>query len=195
MEYAWEREYCHELHRKKRRAILERAIETEGMSPANELRMKLLEARYGKSKEQKTDYFLRGLMTLKMINAGGRGFFAKKRIAKDREAIRMDWKLELADSYGEIGKKVLYQEFCNVMLLYLKLCNDDRNYNSTLLGIGRLSEETLANKIGRDLYTIAYEYPEELGLKKELASFTEAAKQMFFEKYPDAEDVFGSQFR
>lgn len=189
MEKPWEEEYYHEKSMKKRREILDRAVAEEGMSPENELRSKLLDARYGAAigKDRNVDYFIRGWMNLSMIPQGSRSM---RRRERDIKSVMDDWKFELASRYGGIGDKVLYEEFCNLTLAYIDLCLEDKAYGSVLLGIGKMNHDSLVSKIAADVYNIAYTVPEQLGIKKNFRLFTEAATAMLCEKFPDIRDEF-----
>ncbi len=192
LEKQWEREYYRETKREKRKAILDAAIVEEGMSPENELRSKLLESRYGKKLEkgQSVDYFIRGWMTLQFLGTARKSFGFKRKVRKELASVKSDWQFELAAAYGETGQKVLYQEFCQLTRVYLELCQKDRNYGAILFGVGRIKEETMVNKIGKDIYTIAYEIPREIEAEEELRLFTEAASRTLTESFPEIADDF-----
>ena len=54
-EKSWVAEYSRELDKKKRKEILDAAIEAEGMTPEAEVRSKLWEARYGQRPKETTE--------------------------------------------------------------------------------------------------------------------------------------------
>ena len=192
LEKQWEREYYKELKREKRKEILEAAIAEEGMSPENELRTKLLELRYGKKidRSNSIDYFIRGWMTLRFLSTNSGTLFFKKKAKRELGNVRKDWQFDLAAEYGETGQKVLYQEFCQLTRVYLDLCQKDKNYGSILFGIGHIKEDSLMGKIGRDIYTVAYEVPQEYGVAEELRLFTDAASRTLTDVFPEITDDF-----
>ena len=192
VEKQWEREYYRELKREKRKSILDAAILEEGMSPENELRSRLLEVRYGKKLEkgQSVDYFIRGWMTLRFLANSSKSLFFKRKNKRELESLRADWQFDLAEEYGETGQKVLYQEFCQLTRVYLDLCQKDKNYGSILFGIGHIKEDSLMGKIGRDIYTVAYEVPQEYGVAEELRLFTDAASRTLTDVFPEITDDF-----
>ena len=185
----WAEKYMREMSRRKRRAILDDAITEEGMSPENELRLKLFEARFGPNEKAETDFFIRGWMTLLNLQNAPRGFFGKKRISADLESIRSDWKEELAASYGSIGEEVLYQELFHMILFYIRLCQSDRNYSSLLLGFGRMQDSSLTAKIAGDIGRTAWEIPEQLGCPERFRILRKACADAFEEVYPDDIDI------
>ena len=187
---SWVDAYTRELNKEKRAEILEQAIGEEGLSPENELRKKILEARYGKSKERDIDYFVRGWMQLHYLRESRLRLFARRGLAKDRDSIRSDFQLALADSYGEAGKRVFYEEFTNLARVFLELCRTDSNYSSVIFGMGKMKEKSLSTKIAKDFYNIAVRAPEELGMEEELAEFRRALIDVFCEEYPEQKEVF-----
>lgn len=180
---AWVRKYVRETGEKARKQILDEAIEAEGLSPENELRKKLFEARYLHRNDQLVDTFIRGWMSFYYLQNTSHSLFRKKRVEKDLASIRSDWKLALCEEYGEVGRQVLYEELCNMMLVYFGLCHSDRTYSAVLLGMGRMKDDSLIGKISKDVYTLAYQLPKETGTEEEFAVFTRAATDMFCEKY------------
>lgn len=185
----WVVQYMYELDRDKRKNILKEAIEAEGMSPENELRSRLIEYRYGKIKDQDVDYFIRGWMNMFYLNNSTKGFFAKKRIEKQKQEIMNDWRFALAEEYGEIGQEVLYEELFNMAHLYIALCKKDKGYGSVILGIGRMKADSLANKIARDVYTMAYETPQNTGTVEDFGVFTRAATDAFIANFDNQRDL------
>ena len=181
----WVNEYSRELDRTKRQQILAAAIEEEGLSPANELRKKLIDARYGKNKSQEIDYFVRGIMRLFYLKNGAGRFFAKGQSRREKEGIRSDLKLASGKPYGEVGEQVLYEEYSNLARLYISLCKSDKNYGAILLGLGKMKESSLVNKIARDIYTAAFDVPERAGMTDEMRTFQRAFTDVFCETFPD----------
>lgn len=196
-EKAWIYEYIRELEPKKRRSLLEKAkaeAEPEDNDrQANELRTRLLKARYSEVDGRDLDTFIRGLMDLRFLESASKSIFSKKKVPKQFEAIRKDWCMDLAGEYGETGEKVLYQEFCNMMRRYFYLCEEDRNYNSILLGIGRIKKESRIKKIAGDVRHMAFEIPEETKTAEELKLFTKAAADTFRAVYPEDAELLDNK--
>ncbi len=191
-EKAWEAAYYRETSRPKRKELLDNAIEEEGMTPANELRVKLYEARYGDSEErgQEVDYFIRGWMSLEYVKTTSRHWKNKKKASRQIHDITTDWQFDLVEEYGEVGRQIIYKEFCNLTRLYISLCEHDHTYGSVVFGIGRMGENSVINKIANDVFKVAYLAPDVLGIKEELSSFTKAASYIFCQMYPEETDTF-----
>ncbi|MGN0362462.1 MAG: DUF6553 family protein [Bilifractor sp.] len=184
----WVERYMRELDCQKRKEILDQALAEEGNAPDNELRARLLESRYGKRNAQNVDYFIRGWMSMYYVNTTARGFFARKRIEKEKASVLSDWKVEMIQEYGEIGKEVLYEELFNMTMLYFHLCETDKNYGSIILGLGHMKDESLISKIAGEVYRLAYETPRVMGAEEEFALFTKAATDAYCEKYSNQQE-------
>lgn len=182
---AWVVSYMRELDRKKRKAILDQAILEEGLSPENDLRRQLFEARYGLQSGTEVDHFVRGWMSMLYLGNNTRGLFAARRTAREKASIRSDWKMDLAETFGSTGRTVLYEEFYNLVRLYIDLCRNDRTYSSYLLGLGTMNEGSLAAKIARDIRQTAFVTATEIGENSEFSGLTEAAEEAFADVYPD----------
>ena len=182
-EKLWVSQYMRETESDRRKEILDQAIAEEGLLPDNELRQKLWDVRYPMQDGRRIDTFIRGWITLAFIDNASQGFFAKKRVEKEKEKVRKDWQLQLASEYGEVGEQVLYEEFFNTAKLYMQLCEDDKTYGSVLLGLGHMKKEKLIAKIARDIFKAAYEVPIRYGMDDELALFTRAATDAYYEVY------------
>lgn len=185
-ERVWVESYEKELDPKKRREILDAAIEAEGRTPENELREKLLEARYTEFRGQPLDHFIRGWMDLQLLRSASGIFFGKRRMEKERARVREDFKMALAAPYGEAGRQVLFEEFRNSARLFIKLCKEDRGYSSLLFGLGHMKESSLTSKIANSLYTAGVQVPEKIGMAEELKDFRRAVVDAFREVYPDS---------
>lgn len=194
-EKAWVYSYIRETDREKRKQLLDDAIASEGMSPENELRRKLLESRYQKKNQADVDTFIRGFMNVRFLENAAKGFFARSKIRKTMQLIREDWCMDTAQSYGQVGEQILFQELCNMMRLYFKLCEEDNNYNAVLLGFGHISDESRTAKISREVYDLAYDIPRATGLAEELELFTRAADQTFRQVYPDSEALLDDKIK
>ena len=188
-EKLWIQQYMREPESGRRREILEQAIAEEGLTPDNELRQKLLNARYQEKDGREIDTFIRGWVNLSFLDNSSTGFFSKKRIEKEKKSVLSDWQLELAESYGETGRQVLYEEMFNLARLYMQICEEDKTYGSVILGLGQMKKERRTAKIARDVYRAAYELPARYDLREKLAVFTQAATDAFYEVYDRDKDL------
>ena len=190
-ETTWVEQYYLEVDKEQTKEILDEGIEEEGMTPENELRTKLWEVRYSRQAKEtaEVDHYIRGWMSMYYLKHSSKGFFSKKNYNKEKDQILKDWGVDIAREYGEAGEKVLYQELCNMTRLYLKLCKDDKSYSSILLGIGRMKDSSLVNKIAKDVYTLAYEIPQITNTVDVFRIFTKAATDTFYAVFPKERGV------
>ncbi len=182
-ENLWVEQYRREPEKEDRKEILDKAIAEEGLTEENALRLQFFEARYEENKKVKIDHFIRGWMSLAYVENESNSFFGKNRVKKEIAKIRSDFLLDLAKEHGEMGQRVLYDEFYNTARLYISLCQDDKSYNSILLGLGRMKPAKLIAKIAADLHHVSYEIPEKVGLQEELKPFREALTEAFCDAY------------
>ena len=191
----WVVQYMYEIDRKKRKQILDEAISVEGLTPENELRQKIYEKRYDNYNGQDVDHFIAGWMGLYYLKGTTRNIFSKRKIEKTRAEILDNWQVPLTESYGEIGREVLYEELFNMPKVYFDLCRRDKGYNSVLLGLGRIKEDTLTGKIANDVFDVAYQTPADTELVEDFAVFTRAATDAFCSEYDSDRDTLMNQVR
>ena len=183
-------QYYREEDPKKRRRILEQSIAGGEQPEENAIRKELYEVRYGQSsnaaKDAPADGYL-GLWMLLEYNRGvGTGLFgggikrACKEIGRRLQALRF----EEYQSRGGLYADLHYQEVCHMVRSYMKLCQTDHTYNSTILGMLQMSEENRKNKLRNDIREVALELPRTLGMEDELALLTRAAREVYEEFYP-----------
>ena len=187
----WETEYYRETNRMNRKKILDTAVAAGDITPEIELCQKLYEARYGNSSaNHEVDYFIRGLMTLEYTKTFKGIFDYSKKRNRERSSVLNDFQFDLVTSYKEIGEQIIFNEYCNLIRLYLELCELDRTYSSLIFGLGKIKRTTLEKKLADDIYNIAFTAPKTLHLEKELSLFTKAASDMFCQQYPSEADSF-----
>ena len=193
-ENLWVEQYRRETDKEERIEILNKAIAEEGLTEENALRKQLLEARYEENKKGNIDHFIRGWMTLAYLENETRSVFGKKRIQKEITNIRSDLQLDLVKEHGETGRRVLYDEFYNTARLYMSLCEEDKSYNSILLGFGRMKPAKLVAKIAADLYRVSSAIPKSIGMDEELKTFREALTEAFCDAYSKQKNLLLDRF-
>ncbi len=194
-EKLWVEQFVRELDRDERKKILEKAVAEEGMDPANELRTKILEARYLEKNGMDIDVFIRGWMEMSFISNISKGSFGKKQVKKELDAVRKDWQFAEAAAYGETGAEVLYQELCNMVRLFVQLCQKDRAYGSVIFGLGHMKEKSLIGKIARDIYRVAFQIPRDAGVEEEFEPLSRAASEVYCEIFDKQKDLLLDKVR
>lgn len=180
----WEEKYYRETNAEDRKALLDERNATGEESEELALINRLFEARYvpGPKDNPNIDHMLRGMMNLKFAQPQ-KGLFSKSQ-DKQLKEICSDLGKDIADGYGETGRRVWYRELKNLGCTFLKLCKEDRNYSSFLWGLGKMKDSTLCSKLAHDIYVTAYEKPAELGVSEQLSAFTAALTDAFYETFP-----------
>ena len=194
-ENLWVEQFRRETEKEDRIEILDKAIAEEGLTEENKLRKQVLETRYEENQKTKIDHFIRGWMTLAYLENETRSFFGKNRIKKEILKIRSDLMLDFAKEHGEMGQRVLYDEYYNTARLYMGLCEEDKSYSSILLGLGRMKPAKLIAKIAADLYHVSCEIPRTIGMEEELKVFREALTEAFCDAYSKQKNLLLDRFR
>lgn len=196
-----QREYTSEILKKyyqeteplKRKKYLEESIKAGEQPEENQIRLRIWTLRYQEKSKVKdmsrADGYLKLWMNMKFA-AGSNltGWFSGKRIRRE-----LNQQLEQLGFYelrqqGETAEKLLCEECRHAANLYLKLCKEDKNYNSALLGLMSISQDSLQAKIARDIYVISRKVPKALKMEEEFWAASEAVKEVFLSEYPQGAD-------
>lgn len=190
---AWPDSYYNESEPQLRREMLDLAI-GKGLSPEEDrIRDELFRIRYpeyGLTKAEMTkDVYLMSWISIRLVGNEVSGPFSRRgHIRKVRKALE-DMGFGKMKQYGQKGEDLLYLELKHLGTLYFHLCREDKQYGSVILGIGRLSSESLAGKAAAEAYLIAYDVPERLGLSEECALWTRAVRDAYEAVFPDSGEL------
>lgn len=167
--------YYTEQKPEKRLEILDAMISQGIDAENNEARRKIFDIRYPKKKKQYADQFMAFWLTLKMYSVNG---------IKEREYVRVCEKIkEEIAKLSNAPQEILLEEWKHLISLYADVCKTDRNYGSIIFGLVKLEDNVIENKIQKDISRIGIAFPEEIGLKNELAIITEATKSVYEDLY------------
>lgn len=187
---SWVERFYKETEREDREEIFEAGMKTDGMTPENEFRKKLWNSRYVPTKKEKgeVDHFFKGILSLNTLSRTKPGFFNRRMIAREIEDLKKSLCMDLAEEYGEMGQAILYEELKHLGRTYISICQDDKNFSSLILGIGRISKDGLAEKIASSVYKMAYTVPKLHGFEELMAPVTNAFTEAYYEFYPKKAD-------
>lgn len=187
---SWNVAFRRETDRNRRREILDQAEKDSLLSPEEAaFRRKILDARYDRKKDQLLDYYIRGWTKLNLLQKPSAGPGSKRRDAKDVRQVFADWQVDFCGRHGEMGRAALFDELYNMARLYIQLCEEDRRYNSVVLGFGRMKQETRTEKIASEFRAIMYDVPRRLNMEDDFSMFREAAKAAFGDCYPEQKEL------
>lgn len=123
----------------------------ESNTAENHFRYKLWKKRFTKNGEiTGYDFFLAQWMDLN-YNLKHNSFILQKLRSKNIDKIANNLMLNTATD--DVLQNILYQEFLNMILEYIELCQDDQNYQKILLGFKSMSKANLIYKIAYDIYS------------------------------------------
>lgn len=186
----WTEKFYHETDREEREEIFQLGLKEEGETRENEFRKKLWERRYTPVKKEKgeVDHFFKGFLTMDTLGRTKPGFFTAKTIRREIASLNTVWGMDLAEEYGEMGRTLHYEEMKHLARTYISICQDDRNFSTMILGVGKLSKEKLAEKIADKIWFLTREVPRLHQFEKTVEPFTEALIEVYFEMYPKKAD-------
>ncbi|MFQ7158178.1 MAG: DUF6553 family protein [Ruthenibacterium sp.] len=180
----WPQCYYDELDARKRKDLLDKAIENgEGAPEENAVRQKLWALRYGQPKNMPPADGYAGLWIT--MNLWRRDTASASACARGEGAERY---AEAAGHRRPAGQQpgtgAVYRELVHAVRLYLSTCTEG-SYNTRFLGMVRLKPEQLVDKIVNEICGVAYELPERLGMEEQFAPLRRAAYEAFSAAYPE----------
>lgn len=187
----WPDCYYREREPRIRKQLLDEADRQHLTPEDNGMRRKLFTLRYGDGKltgESVPDNYIKAWIEMRFLSQnGGRCLFSKgpnpKKIRKLFESIGY------YDAADQSERNLLYQEFYHLGMLYIALCQEDKQYNTVVLGFGRISEDSQARKIAGEFRTVARYVPEAYHMSEELELFSRAVSDAYRDMFPDYADL------
>lgn len=181
-------QYYKEHEPMKRKALLEKAIQSGEDAEANAVRKELWEIRYQGASElgpqTRADGFLALWMAMEFNREASGMLFRWKSARKEINKNLTKMKFDEIRKKSPLHKELLYRECCHLVRTYMELCERDKSYNTVLCGLVTISSERAENKIKRDIRQTAIELPPAIKMEEELSLITEAAKEVYEEFFP-----------
>lgn len=168
----WPESYYEEMDPKRRKAMLEHALDTFENKESEQKRSRIYKLRYGRNM---ADQFMRVWLDLKFRNTNEAVPFFKRR--KKVEEIRSLY--AQFGIYEEDFRDVLLPEWHHFARTVITTNADDRGFNSTLLGLVSITDESAAKKLADEMHAVLKEVPEKYGLQDEVKEF----REVFHEEY------------
>ena len=182
----WPQCYYDELDARRRKEMLDGAIENgEGNPEENAVRQKLWALRYGQPKKNMppADGYAGLWITMNLWRRDTASRFRVRAAVKELGGMLRQLGIDAPQASG-LEQELVYQELVHAVRLYLSTCAEG-SYNTRFLGMVRLKPEQLVEKIVAEIYGVAYELPEKLGMAAQFAPLRRAAYEAFSAAYPD----------
>lgn len=169
----WPESYYEEMDPKRRRNMLEHALHAfEDNHELEEKRRRVYDLRYGKNT---ADQFMRVWLDLKIRNANEAvPFFNRRKKVNEIRSLYAKFGI-----YEEDFRDVLEPEWHHFARTVITTNADDRGFNSTLLGLVSITDESAARKLAEEMHAVLKEIPEKYGLQDEVKDF----REIFHEEY------------
>ena len=187
----WPDCYYLQKNAKIRKQLLD-AADAAGLTPEeNGFRRRLYEIRYpAKPGPEGTqiDNYLKAWMEMRFMCERSGGFLSKNDPKKCRAV--MD-SIGYSEADTREKKNLLYEEIHHLGLLYIALCQEDRQYNSVLFGFGKLNEAKQAEKVASEVLSVTKIAPEKYNSVELCDIWTRAIREAYSEMYPDYVGLLG----
>ncbi len=168
----WPESYYEEMDPERRKAMLKHALDTFENNESEQKRSRIYKLRYGRNM---ADQFMRVWLDLKFRNTNETVPFFKRR--KKVEEIRSLY--AQFGIYEEDFRDVLLPEWHHFARTVITTNADDRGFNSTLLGLVSITNESAAKKLADEMHAVLKEVPEKYGLQDDVKEF----REVFHEEY------------
>jgi len=190
---AWPDCYYNEREPALRKEMLDLAVE-RGLCPEEDkIREELFEIRYpeyGKKKAEVTkDVYLTAWINLRFVGNAVNQPFSKRGHIREVKKELINMGFEKMKAHGRKGEDLLYLEIKHLGTLYFYLCKEDKQYGSYILGLGHMSEDSVAGKAAAEAAAIAHTMPDALGLTEECRILTKAVDDAYRVVFPDSEEL------
>ena len=187
----WPESYYLENDPKSRWELLQKAAQEGKIDPQEKaLREELWTKRYGRKMNKKGpigDGYIGLWVTMSLHLRDLDSKLRRRTILKelDRELVELGLDATRLDART---RELVDLELLHAMRIFYITCNEG-SYNSQLFGLMRLKENRLIEKIAFDVYGIAYQMPEKLGMTERFEALQKAAYRGFAERYPNSIDL------
>lgn len=145
------------------------------------------ERRFGTTGKTVPDGYFVWWMDARFAGSRGQGLFGggkmKKVYAAGLGQLGLDW----AAAGGCAAQALLKADLRQMAEQYIRLCRQDKQYNTVAFGLMGMSEEAGIAKIAGDLVMICADYPAKVGLAAEYQPLRHAAAEAFCSLFPTAQ--------
>lgn len=168
----WPESYYEEMDPKRRKAMLEHALNIFENNESEQKRSRIYKLRYGRNM---ADQFMRVWLDLKFRNTNEAvPFFKRHKKVEEIRSLYAQFGI-----YEEDFRDVLLPEWHHFARTVITTNADDRGFNSTLLGLVSITDESAAKKLADEMHAVLKEVPEKYGLQDEVKEF----REVFHEEY------------
>lgn len=153
----WPQCYYDELDARKRKDLLDKAIENgEGAPEENAVRQKLWALRYGQPKKNMppADGYAGLWITMNLWRRDTASRFRVRAAVKELSGMLKQLGID-APQASSLEQELVYRELVHAVRLYLSTCTEG-SYNTRFLGMVRLKPEQLVDKIVNEICGVAY---------------------------------------
>ncbi len=181
-------DYYLEISPKKRGKILESLMELDD-GRDNQIRKELYNLRYSSQNLRRdgelADGYIALWMNIKLTVDNSTGFFGNRGMKKELTKTLAKLGITKYMQMGNLEKKILYDEFYHMAVLYIQSSLTDKNYTTAFMGMISMKDDQIRSKLAGDVYKVAYLMPRRVSMEEEFSIFTKAATEAFCDILPD----------
>ncbi len=181
-------DYYLEISPKKRGKILESLMELDD-GRDNQIRKELYNLRYSSKNLRRdgelADGYIALWMNIKLTVDNSTGFFGNRGMKKELTKTLAKLGITKYMQMGNLEKKILYDEFYHMAVLYIQSSLTDKNYTTAFMGMISMKDDQIRSKLAGDVYKVAYLMPRRVSMEEEFSIFTKAATEAFCDILPD----------
>lgn len=188
----WPKAYYEETNPMVRKEMLDRVEADADMEDAAlAIRRELWNLRYGTDEKHQgeIDYFIRGIVYLKSVFTQIDALFGKKRCKKMLEDAKKDLLVDQYDSKDELYQEVLRKEWASLAGYYFSICVEDKNFSTGALGLFKLKDHEIRNKVAEEVLTTMVRVPMAMNQKEDFTVISEIFINIFSETFYQGRDV------
>lgn len=177
----------------KRKSFMKKWIDTNKEEAAPYKRV--YDLRYqARGKTDIKDYFVRGWVLLCGLK-NGISVKANRVTNKMMDEIKDCFGLKQYDEASDEMKDIFFKEYVNMAEFYIELAFKDRSYSSGFLGLMKMDDSRVKEKLAKEIYAISYHVPKKLSCFEEMKPVRDAMAEGFRNKFEDDYDILEKVIR
>lgn len=145
--------------------------------------------RYASRKKDKVlDYFIRGWVLLTGLG-GALKLRPDKRTMKQLDEIKDCLCLDEYNASSPEDKEIFDREYLNMTEFYINMALKDKSYGSAFMGLMRISDDKMREKIATEIYAVSYRVPKKLDCIDVMEPIRLAMTKGYAKIFPDYTQV------
>lgn len=188
----WPESYYQLTGQMERKEVLQRALDSEIDIEKNRFRQQVYLKRYQVPKGKNTgmDCFMSGWLNMLTIVRQGNSIFTKKSNAKRLRTILQTFGILDLNEKTVQEQEIYEAEWNHFARQYFHLCAESKEYQSYVLGMGKLNDDALLKKMALEIYDVFQNIGSMAGLEaQDLERFQTIVEAAFGDTFENGEKM------